>query len=69
MSDSARIRLDNMQKSLQEADYVLKKEEKEEKARKERKRALAMKVQEKAALNDVNFSQKTSNDERLKQYK
>ena len=69
MSDSARIRLDNMQRSLQEADYALKKEENEEKERKQRKKVLSMKVQERAALNDPSASLTASNKERQRQYK
>ena len=69
MSDSSRIRLDNMQRSLQEADHALKKKEREELERKERKRLLASKVQKKALTNNIAVTQATANEEKLRQYK
>ena len=69
MSDSARLRLDNMRRSLQEVDHVIKKDVEDEKERKERKRILALKVQEKAALNDPRASLAISSEEKLRQYK
>ena len=69
MTDSARLRLGNMRRSLQEADDAIRKEKEKDKARSERKKSLAMKVQQKAALNESTGTTATSGDDKLRQYK
>ena len=71
MTDSARLRIDNMRRSLQEAERIIKQAKEDEFERRERRKRLAQQVAQKAADYEVAAStqKQSSQEEKLRQYK
>lgn len=68
MTDTSRLRIENMTRSLQEAERVIQQAKLEDKERKQRRKEIVQRVTKKFTENGV-ISMTVPEEEKLKQYK